>query len=114
MSEVFGNAREAVLARELTKQFETLLSGTLAELLEWVGRDANQQLGEFVILVHGAPRAEQAGVDDETGRVLTILLDELPVSQATALAAKISGIKKNRLYELALALKGKTEKASEE
>ncbi|MBI5783203.1 MAG: 16S rRNA (cytidine(1402)-2'-O)-methyltransferase [Gammaproteobacteria bacterium] len=106
MSEVFGDGREAVLARELTKQFETLRSGTLAELLEWVGRDANQQLGEFVILIHGVPRAEQGDVDEETERVLKILLDELPVSQAAALAAKITGLKKNRLYEYALGLKG--------
>ena len=106
MSEVFGDGREAVLARELTKQFETLHSGTLAELLEWVGRDANQQLGEFVILIHGVPRVEQSAVDEETGRVLKILLEELPVKQAAALAAKITGLKKNKLYEYALSLKG--------
>lgn len=105
MSEVFGNGREAVIARELTKQFETLHSGNLAELLERVGRDANQQLGEFVILIHGVPRVEQEVVDEETGRVLKILLDELPVSQAAALAAKITGLKKNQLYEYALSLK---------
>lgn len=106
MAEVFGPGREAVLARELTKQFETLHADTLAELLEWVGRDANQQLGEFVILIHGVPRAEQEAMDEEAERVLKILLDELPVSQASALAAKITGLKKNKLYEYALALKG--------
>jgi 16S rRNA (cytidine1402-2'-O)-methyltransferase len=102
MSEVFGPGREAVLARELTKQFETLHAGGLQELLEWVGRDADQQLGEFVILIHGVPRAEREAVDEEAGRVLKILLDELPVSQAAALAAKITGLKKNKLYEYAL------------
>jgi 16S rRNA (cytidine1402-2'-O)-methyltransferase len=102
MSEVFGPGREAVLARELTKQFETLRAGGLQELLEWVGRDADQQLGEFVILIHGVPRAEREAVDEEAGRVLKILLDELPVSQAAALAAKITGLKKNKLYEYAL------------
>ena len=106
MSEVFGDGREAVLARELTKQFETLHSGTLAELLEWVGRDANQQLGEFVILIHGVPRVERESMDEEAERVLKILLDELPVRQAAALAAKITGLKKNKLYEYALSLKG--------
>lgn len=105
MSDIFGNGREAVLARELTKQFETLRSGSLAELLEWVGRDANQQLGEFVILIQGVARAEQGAMDEETLRVLKILLDELPVSQAAALAAKIIGLKKNKVYEYALALK---------
>lgn len=105
MSEVFGPGREAVLARELTKQFETLRAGGLQELLEWVGRDADQQLGEFVILIHGVPRAEREVVDEEAERVLKILLDELPASQATALAAKITGLKKNKLYEYALTLK---------
>ncbi len=106
MSEVFGDAREAVLARELTKQFETVHNGTLAELFEWVERDTNQQLGEFVILIHGVPRAEQEAMDAEAERVLRILIEELPVSQAASLAAKITGLKKNKLYEYALSLKG--------
>lgn len=104
MSEVFGPGREAVLARELTKQFETLRAGGLGELLDWVGRDADQQLGEFVILIHGLPRVEREVIDEAVRRVLEILLEELPVSQAAALAAKITGIKKNKLYEYALTL----------
>ena len=106
MTEIFGPEREAVLARELTKQFETVRSGTLTELSEWVNRDPHQQLGEFVILIHGVPRAEREAVDEDAERVLKILLEELSVSQATALAAKITGLKKNRLYEYALNLKG--------
>lgn len=106
MGEVFGGAREAVLARELTKQFETLHAGTLAELLEWVGHDANQQLGEFVVLIQGVPRVEREAMNEEAERVLRILIEELPVSQAAALAAKITGLKKNKLYEYALSLKG--------
>jgi len=106
MTEIFGPEREAVLARELTKQFETVRSGTLTELSKWVNRDPHQQLGEFVILIHGVPRAEREAVDEDAERVLKILLEELPVSQATALAAKITGLKKNRLYEYALNLKG--------
>jgi 16S rRNA (cytidine1402-2'-O)-methyltransferase len=105
MTEIFGPGREAVLARELTKQFETVRSGTLTELSEWVNHDPHQQLGEFVILIHGVPRAEREAVDEEAERILRILLEELPVSQAVALAAKIAGLKKNRLYEYALALK---------
>lgn len=106
MGEVFGGAREAVLAREMTKQFETLHAGTLAELLEWIERDANQQLGEFVVLIQGVSRAEREAMDVEAERVLRILLEELPVSQAVTLAAKITGLKKNKLYEYALSLKG--------
>jgi 16S rRNA (cytidine1402-2'-O)-methyltransferase len=105
MTEIFGPGREAVLARELTKQFETVRNGTLAELSEWVKRDPHQQLGEFVILIHGVPRAEREAVDEEAEGVLRALLEELPVSQAVALAAKITGLKKNRLYEYALNLK---------
>jgi len=106
MTEIFGPEREAVLARELTKQFETVRSGTLTELSEWVNRDPHQQLGEFVILIHGVPRAEREAVDEDAERVLKILLEELPVSQAATLAARITGLKKNRLYEYALNLKG--------
>jgi len=106
MTEIFGPEREAVLARELTKQFETVRSGTLTELSKWVNRDPHQQLGEFVILIHGVPRAEREAVDEEAERILRILLEELPVSQAATLAAKITGLKKNRLYEYALNLKG--------
>ena len=106
MTEIFGPEREAVMARELTKQFETVRTGTLTELSEWVNRDPHQQLGEFVILIHGVPRAEREAVDEEAERVLRILLEELPISQAAALAAKITGLKKNRLYEYALNLKG--------
>jgi 16S rRNA (cytidine1402-2'-O)-methyltransferase len=105
MTEIFGPEREAVLARELTKQFETVHDGTLRELSEWVSRDPHQQLGEFVILIHGVPRAEREAVDEEAERVLGILLEELPVSQAAALAAKITGLKKNKLYDFALSLK---------
>ncbi len=105
MTEIFGPEREAVLARELTKQFETVRGGTLAELSAWVGGDTHQQLGEFVILIHGVPRVEREAVDDDAERILKILLDELPVSQAAALAARITGLKKNRMYEYALRLK---------
>jgi len=105
MAEIFGATREAVLARELTKQFETVRGGRLAELHDWVSSDKHQQLGEFVILIHGVPRAEREAMDAEAERVLKLLLEELPVSHAAALAAKITGLKKNKLYEYALELK---------
>lgn len=105
MAAVFGEQREAVYARELTKQFETVRHTTLGELAPWVAGDNHQQLGEIVVLVHGAAPAEgEAGED--AGRILRILIKELPVSQAAALAAEITGQKKNALYDLALQLKG--------
>jgi 16S rRNA (cytidine1402-2'-O)-methyltransferase len=105
MSEVFGPDREAVLARELTKQFETFRSGTLAALRDWLVREAEQQLGEFVVLIQGLARTAQDAAEEEARRVLKILIDELPLSQAASLAAQITGLKKNKLYEYALTLK---------
>lgn len=98
MSIVFGEEREAVLARELTKTFETIRHASLGELQEWVAGDANQQKGEFVLLLHGAASAEQ---DDEREgrRVAEVLAEELPLKQAAALAARISGARKNALYQ---------------
>ncbi|HEX9802654.1 MAG TPA: SAM-dependent methyltransferase, partial [Gammaproteobacteria bacterium] len=101
MAGVFGETREAVVARELTKTFETLRHDTLGNLLEWMRGDANQQKGEFVVLVHGAEDGEE-GIDPEPRRIADILAQELPVKQAAALAAKISGEKKNALYKYLL------------
>lgn len=105
MSEAFGGDREAVLARELTKAFETFLTGDLDDLKRQVAEDANQQRGEIVVLVRGAPEAVVVG-DEEQRRVLAVLMAELPLKQAAALAAKITGGQKNALYQLALSLKG--------
>jgi len=104
MATELGAARAAVLARELTKTFETVRGGSLAELGEFVAADANQQKGEIVVLVEGAPAVE-AAIDAEAERILGILLEELPVKQAAALAARITGLKKNLLYQQALAMK---------
>jgi 16S rRNA (cytidine1402-2'-O)-methyltransferase len=105
MQALFGADREATLARELTKTFETIRQASLSELLAWVEADSDQQKGEFVVLVHGAVKPAVAGIDTETERVLTLLMAELPLRQATALAAQISGVGKNILYEHALQLK---------
>lgn len=102
MAASFGPERHAVMGRELTKQFETLHSAPLAELCAWVEADKDQQRGEMVVLVAGAPPQDRGW--EEAQRVLRILLAELPVRQAAALAAQISGQKKNLLYEWALKL----------
>lgn len=101
MVSVFGAEREAVLARELTKHFETIRRDSLADLVAWVASDSNQQKGECVLLVHGAPRRDEE-VDAETLRVLKLLVAELPLKQASSLAAQITGQKKNALYQYAL------------
>ena len=97
---VLGAERTVVMARELSKMFETIHSCPLGEAYEWLQADANRQRGEFVLLVSAAP---EAGDDGEGERVLKLLLDEgLPVKQAAKLAHSISGAGKNALYELAL------------
>lgn len=103
MERVFGGARQALLARELTKTFETLKGLALSELRAFVEADSNQQRGECVVLVAGwtAPEAEEA-VSTEVMRVLDLLLAELPLKRAAALAAEITGVRKNLLYQVAL------------
>ena len=101
---VLGSQRTLVLARELTKMFETIHSCPLGEAHDWLLADANRQRGEFVLLVSAAPELADEG---EGERVLKLLLDEgLPVKQAAKLAHAITGMAKNALYELALRLKG--------
>ena len=100
---VLGAQRTVVLARELTKIYEKIHSCPLGEAHDWLLADANRQRGEFVLLVSGAPEAED---DGEGERVLKLLLDEgLPVKQAAKLAHSITGAAKNAMYELALSLK---------
>ncbi len=104
MADVFGAQRQAVIARELSKRFETIHGDSLSALQQWLAADANQCRGEFVVLVQGAAAVKDETIDTETKRLLTILMQELPLKQAAALAAKISGLKKNDLYRLGLDL----------
>lgn len=103
LRDTLGAERQVVLARELTKTFETLKGLPAGELCEWVRADANQQRGECVLLVAGwqAPEGDEA-VSAEALRVLDLLLVELPVKRAAALAAEITGARKNLLYQVAL------------
>ncbi|OOG44952.1 16S rRNA (cytidine(1402)-2'-O)-methyltransferase [Rhodanobacter sp. C06] len=98
MRAVFGDGREAVLARELTKLFETVLDEPLAQLAERVANDPDQQRGECVILVAG--RGEEADAKLAEGqRIFAILREELPPAKAAKLAAAISGAPRKLLYE---------------
>jgi 16S rRNA (cytidine1402-2'-O)-methyltransferase len=103
---VYGPERRVVLARELTKLFETIKSAPLEELVAFVSADPNQQRGEIVILVEGLKEVADAAVK-EMRRILTTLLADLPLKQAVELTAKITGLKKNEVYALALELKNK-------
>jgi 16S rRNA (cytidine1402-2'-O)-methyltransferase len=103
----FGGERQIVFARELSKLFESIHSCPLGDALDWLNADANNQRGEFVLLVSGATE-RHAGLDDEAERILGVLLQELPLKQAVQLAVQISGTSKNELYRRALDLKNQT------
>jgi 16S rRNA (cytidine1402-2'-O)-methyltransferase len=106
LAEVFGPEREAALARELTKTFETVRRAPLGELARFVAEDANQRRGEIVLVVHGAPPPADDATDPEVLRILHILAEELPPRDAAALASRITGIKKSVLYHQLLAARG--------
>jgi len=93
----FGDARPAVLARELTKLFETVLDGSLAELQARVEADDNQRKGEFVLIVQGAGDDADAQLA-EGRRVYATLSEHLPPSTAAKLAAEITGAPRKALY----------------
>ena len=95
----FGAARAAVLARELTKLFETIIAAPLAELAARVRADANQQRGEFVLLIAGADGEAADAQLAEGRRVFALLRDELPPARAAKLAAAITGAPRKQLYE---------------
>jgi 16S rRNA (cytidine1402-2'-O)-methyltransferase len=103
LEEIFGAERPAVLGRELTKTFETLKGLPLGELRAFVEGDSNQQRGECVVLVAGwsEPEGEDV-IGAEARRVLDLLLQEMPLKRAAALAAEITGVRKNLLYQVAL------------
>ncbi|MDP4027543.1 MAG: 16S rRNA (cytidine(1402)-2'-O)-methyltransferase [Gallionella sp.] len=100
---VLGGERQIVLAREITKLFETIHACPLRDAEAWLMADSNRQRGEFVVLVSGA--VPQPGLPAEARRVLEALLGELPLQQAVQLATQISGAGRNELYQLALQLK---------
>jgi 16S rRNA (cytidine1402-2'-O)-methyltransferase len=100
ISAAMGAERVVVLAREITKLFETVKRLPASELLEWVSADRNQQRGECVLLIDGFKGDE--GIPTEAIEVLNILRADLPLKQAAALCAKISGLKKNQLYQYGL------------
>ncbi len=103
MELVFGAERHALLAREITKTFETLKGLPLGELRAFVEADSNQQRGECVVLVSGwTPPADEDVVGAEARRVLDLLLEEMPLKRAAAVAAEITGVRKNLLYQVAL------------
>ena len=107
MLKVFGADRHLVIARELTKTFETVKAGRIEDMQDWLLADSNQQRGEFVLMVAGAQEPEAEAMGAETDKLLQALLEELPIKKAAALAAKLTPYKKKALYDRALHLQGK-------
>ena len=104
---VLGPDRRLVLARELTKTFETVYGAPASAVQAWLSADHNQQKGEFVVLIEGAEPEQLQDIGPEEERMLTLLLAELPIKKAAAITAAISGHKKKALYDRALELQGK-------
>ena len=109
MVQILGGEREATLARELTKTFETIKHATMLELVQFVEADANQTRGEIVLLVQGASGPKKSDLTPEALHTLGVLMDELSLKQAVELTAKISGVRKRLLYEYALEQKEQKE-----
>ncbi len=104
LAELFGPERDAVIAREVTKTFETVRRGSLAQLLDFVSADSNQRKGEIVLVVAGRPKGE-AELDGETAALLEHLARELPAKKAAAIIAEHTGLRKKALYDYLLAQK---------
>jgi 16S rRNA (cytidine1402-2'-O)-methyltransferase len=107
LRDALGGERRIFIARELTKLFESFHHGTLAGAAEWLLAHSEQQRGEFVLVVAGAEIFRETGCAEEHERLLGTLLEELPVKQAAQLAAKITGGRRNALYEAALRIKAR-------
>jgi len=101
--EVLGAERSVALARELTKRFETVLVGSAQEILAQLQTDDDQTRGEFVLMLSGVEPVSDSYAQAE--HMLKTLIADLPVKKATNLVAKMTGLRKNELYELALQIK---------
>ena len=104
MAAAFGGTREAVLAREVTKTFETIRRGSLAELATFVAGDSHQQKGEIVLLVAGV-REQPTEITAGVSALLRRLAEELPAKTAASVVADHTGLRKKQLYDFLVAVK---------
>jgi 16S rRNA (cytidine1402-2'-O)-methyltransferase len=109
LAQVLGGERQATVARELTKVFETIRTDSLAGLTRWLEEGNEQQRGEFVLIVQGAPKDKARALTAEQERTLLILLEELPLSQAVSLAARLTDSNRNQIYQRAVELRNSAE-----
>ncbi len=106
LSEIIMGERRIVLARELTKLYETVINDSLVNILEQVKNNGNMQKGEFVVVVEGAVLEKKTSViTDEQKKLLLVLLKQCSIKSAVAMAVEITGARKKLLYQAALDLK---------
>ena len=101
MQTIWGSDKQIVLAKELTKTWETIVNFSIIDLINWLQEDSNRQKGEFVLIVEGNNKTDDA-IDTKAINTLKLLLKELPLKKAAAITAEIYGLKKNQLYQLGL------------
>ncbi|GKV89804.1 16S rRNA (cytidine(1402)-2'-O)-methyltransferase [Pectobacterium carotovorum] len=113
ISEVLGAERYVVLAREITKTWESIHGAPVGELLAWVKEDENRRKGEMVLIVEGY-QVDDSALSAEALRTLALLRAELPLKKAAALAAEIHGVKKNALYRYGLEQEGDSSESGDD
>ena len=104
MQSVLGEERYIVLAREITKTWETITGNTIKNLREWLLEDPNRTKGEMVLIVEGKPKSDNnEEISPQAVKALELITEELPLKKAAAIVAELYGYKKNALYQLGLA-----------
>lgn len=103
MKDVLGADRYIVMARELTKTWESIYGETIGNLIEWLKEDNNRIKGEIVLIVEGKPQEQAQEFSPQAVKLLTLLTKELPLKKAAAIVAETFGYKKNALYQYGLA-----------
>ena len=104
MQSVLGGERYIVLAREITKTWETITGNTIKNLREWLLEDPNRTKGEMVLIVEGKPKSDNNDeISPQAVKALELIAEELPLKKAAAIVAELYGYKKNALYQFGLA-----------
>lgn len=104
MQSVLGEERYMVLAREITKTWETITGNTIKNLREWLLEDSNRTKGEMVLIVEGKPKSDNNDeISPQAVKALELIAEELPLKKAAAIVAELYGYKKNALYQFGLA-----------
>lgn len=104
MQSVLGEERYMVLAREMTKTWETITGNTIKNLREWLLEDLNRTKGEMVLIVEGKPKSDNNNeISPQAVKALELIAEELPLKKAAAIVAELYGYKKNALYQFGLA-----------